>query len=768
MYKGKVRYKSRMLLYFGMLTLAVVAIVSIANYANGRRMVLKTTTDHATDSLEQLKKANDLLLENIEQTLQGITSDSDLELFGIRYSSMSSYQEKESVFARVATVLNLNSYFTACYVYYPEQQMVIDVNARSPVYEPLQQNSSSEMIRTVYRKFQEYNPQQGAPLYPVAKTSGDMEWVLAVPVRYSLLAGQAPVLLVTIDNSYFSQNLREMEPAPGAQTFIKGGEDKWLTAAPNSQLQDELSRRTENSSSGSFTQTVDGIPCLVVYTDSQMSGWQYVCAIPLDSVYRQVRFLGISAIVAAVLCAVIGLVLVHSLAGRLYTPLEVLSGRLRRGDHPDNTSEEDALAVLDVGVNALLAQNEQLQSRLQENESIVRNVFLFRLLQNGMELYESIYEQFEAYHIPFNDRMRYQVAVLSSGQDQPLRPTYEARRARWVKVLEFDQALKDAFVTQKEFHLETVNVEEDGLAIILGFEQESYTEQDMAAILASLQQDAQDRLEASVTLGFSSLSRDVEDLPVLYQQACTALQYQQFAGECRAIGFAELPRDVAEAYRYPWSIEKTILSSLRQGQCEPACRGLDEFAAYISDHIRDAEKSRMAFVHLCTDMVRTAEESMPQLADQLPADGLYKAVLKGGRSTDIVQLLKQYADALCSGVTRRREDHTNDIARAALDYLAQHYAEPQLDLDTLSAQLGFSGSYISKMFKAATGISIKEHITQKRIALACDLLRHTDKKVWEISTAVGYEQQRSFIEIFKKYKGMTPSEYRKQKEDELL
>lgn len=159
---------------------------------------------------------------------------------------------------------------------------------------------------------------------------------------------------------------------------------------------------------------------------------------------------------------------------------------------------------------------------------------------------------------------------------------------------------------------------------------------------------------------------------------------------------------------------------------------------------------------------------MPQLADQLPADGLYKAVLKGGRSTDIVQLLKQYAEALCSGVTRRREDHTNDIARAALDYLAQHYAEPQLDLDTLSAQLGFSGSYISKMFKAATGISIKEHITQKRIALACDLLRHTDKKVWEISTAVGYEQQRSFIEIFKKYKGMTPSEYRKQKEDELL
>ena len=83
-------------------------------------------------------------------------------------------------------------------------------------------------------------------------------------------------------------------------------------------------------------------------------------------------------------------------------------------------------------------------------------------------------------------------------------------------------------------------------------------------------------------------------------------------------------------------------------------------------------------------------------------------------------------------------------------------------MEQLSGEMGFSVSYISKMFKAYTGVPVKEYITQKRIALACELLLETKKKVWEIGEAVGYDQQRSFIEIFKKYKGMTPSEYRRQ------
>lgn len=760
--KKTVYYKSKMLLYFSGLLLVVVTVLSAVNYATGRRMVVDNATEHASASLNQLKEANDLLLQNVVQLLQGIAFDSDLELFAKRYSSMGDYREKEAVFDRVTTVLNLNSYFTACCVYYPEQQMVIDVNARSPVYEPLSKSQSRELIEAVYPQMQE-DPNTLAPLFPALRSNGSVEWVLAVPVRYSLMTDESPVLLVTLDNSCFSQNLKAMQATSGERTFIQGTDGRWLTAEPSSELQQELERQTGD---GSFSSKLDGTSCLVVHTVSQLSGWQYVCVIPLEQVYQQVLFLGIFAVLAAVLCAVVGLVLVRGLAGKLYTPLEALSSKLKSVYQADELSK-DALTALDVGMDALLTQNQQLQNRLSENETIVRNAFLFRLLQDGLELHESVYEQFEAYHIPFNERMRYQVAVLSTDQDESLRPTYESRRACWLKVLGFDQALKAAFATQKNFHVETVNVREDGLAIILGFEQESYTEEDMAAVCASLQKDAEDQLEAPVTLGFSALSRNVEDLPVLYQQACEALQYQFFQGGCRAISFASLPREVAEAYRYPWNLERMVLSGMRQGLIESVHRGVDEFAAYISSHLQDVAQSRTAFLHLGNDILRAAEEIAPEAGDQQTGSQLYQAILDAASSAEIVELLKQYAGSFCRTVVSQREERSGDIAQATLDYLEQHFAEPQLDMDAISSQLGFSASYISKMFKSAVGVSVKEYITQRRIALACELLRHTDKKVWEIGAEAGYEQQRSFIEIFKKYKGMTPSEYRRQKEGEL-
>lgn len=760
--KKTVYYKAKMLLYFSALLLVVVMVLSLVNYATGRRLVVDNATDHATASLNQLKEANDLLLQNVLQLLQGIACDSDLELFGKRYSSMGDYREKEAVFDRVSTVLNLNNYFTACCVYYPEQQTVIDVNARSPVYEPLSKSQSRQLIEAVYPQLQEQETTL-APLFPVLRSNGSVEWVLAVPVRYSLLTDESPVLLVTIDNSCFSQNLKAMQASSGEQTFIRGNGDRWLTAEPAEELQQELARRQGD---GAFFQDLEGLSCLVVHTVSQVSGWQYVCVIPLEQVYRQVLFLGVFAVLAAILCAVMGLVLVRGLAGKLYTPLEQLSSKLKSVYHPDDLSK-DALTALDAGMDALLTQNRQLQNRLSENETIVRNAFLFRLLQDGLELHESVYEQFEAYHIPFNERMRYQVAVLSTEQDESLRPSYASRRACWLKVLEFDQALKDAFATQKNFHVETVNVREDGLAIVLGFEQESYTEEDMAAVCASLQRDAEDQLQASVTLGFSTLSRNVEDLPVLYRQACEALQYQSFQGGCRAIGFAKLPREVTEAYRYPWNIERLIISGMRQGLIESVHRGVDEFAAYISGHVQDVAKSRMAFLHLSNDILRAAEELAPQASEQQAASQLYQQILGAASSAEIVELLKDYAGSFCKTVVGQREERSGDIAQTTLEYLNQHFAESQLDMDVISSQLGFSASYISKNFKSAMGVSVKEYITQRRISRACELLRATDKKVWEIGAEVGYEQQRSFIEIFKKYKGMTPSEYRRQKEEGL-
>ncbi|MCY1251201.1 HTH-type transcriptional activator Btr [compost metagenome] len=71
-----------------------------------------------------------------------------------------------------------------------------------------------------------------------------------------------------------------------------------------------------------------------------------------------------------------------------------------------------------------------------------------------------------------------------------------------------------------------------------------------------------------------------------------------------------------------------------------------------------------------------------------------------------------------------------------------------------------SESNFSRLFKKQTGVSFVEYLTQLRMEKAKELLLRPDEKVYEIALAVGYQDSRYFSQIFRKYTGDTPSEYR--------
>ena len=73
-----------------------------------------------------------------------------------------------------------------------------------------------------------------------------------------------------------------------------------------------------------------------------------------------------------------------------------------------------------------------------------------------------------------------------------------------------------------------------------------------------------------------------------------------------------------------------------------------------------------------------------------------------------------------------------------------------------------SVSYFLKKFKEVTTKSPMQYILSIRINNAVSLLESTDYNVTEISTIIGYDNPLYFSRIFKKQKGVSPSDYRKQ------
>ena len=96
-----------------------------------------------------------------------------------------------------------------------------------------------------------------------------------------------------------------------------------------------------------------------------------------------------------------------------------------------------------------------------------------------------------------------------------------------------------------------------------------------------------------------------------------------------------------------------------------------------------------------------------------------------------------------------------------VQYIQENYADPSLAVSSIAAAFHLSDKYLSQLFKEQTGSKISAFIEQKRIDLACRLLRSTTLSVNEVGVASGYALTHTFRVAFKRSLGVTPLEWKK-------
>ena len=97
----------------------------------------------------------------------------------------------------------------------------------------------------------------------------------------------------------------------------------------------------------------------------------------------------------------------------------------------------------------------------------------------------------------------------------------------------------------------------------------------------------------------------------------------------------------------------------------------------------------------------------------------------------------------------------------ALKAIYIRYYEP-LDIESVSAECGYSKSNFCKIFKNITGDTFHNTLNRHRVEIACMLLREGSRSVEDIAQDTGFADMKSFCRVFKRHMGESAGEYRKR------
>ncbi|MCR4629063.1 MAG: response regulator [Clostridium sp.] len=211
-------------------------------------------------------------------------------------------------------------------------------------------------------------------------------------------------------------------------------------------------------------------------------------------------------------------------------------------------------------------------------------------------------------------------------------------------------------------------------------------------------------------------------------------------------------------------IEKVLFPVLRERNEEHLRNTVEELSGHLERTgivtIRQLENFRAMYNSQRSKWILSRQKELGETV-RLPQEFRASFCLPDGRFS-----AEHFTEVLCTDLQSLRKQFlmeneglsTLELCRRAQNFLKENYAE-DFSLEELSRQLGISQSYLSRSFKKEIGENLIDYLTRIRTDAAGDLLK-SGMRTADVAVAVGIPDPKYFSRVFKKVKGMSPSDYR--------
>lgn len=283
--------------------------------------------------------------------------------------------------------------------------------------------------------------------------------------------------------------------------------------------------------------------------------------------------------------------------------------------------------------------------------------------------------------------------------------------------------------------------------------------QELLPTLRKLRSNYLQHSRYNLIAGVGTPVTSLQDVSTSYGEALRAINCQVATGAFGITFYKDLLR-----FSGPQETENELLDRL---MAEFQKNNLSEIRLSIERHVRNLTIRRLDGLDCCFSFYIRYLTRLSRVAmhvgysiDEIDRMGISPEVIVQLRNPPLeLAYVLDKTQFLLAKVFGVSDSSNYQITRAKV-YVTEQLGNPNLDLESVSAYVGLSRTYLCKLFYKSEGVHFNDYIKNMRIAKAKEMLIGTNMKIFEISDALGFNNAKYFGHVFKAETGFTPADFR--------
>lgn len=269
--------------------------------------------------------------------------------------------------------------------------------------------------------------------------------------------------------------------------------------------------------------------------------------------------------------------------------------------------------------------------------------------------------------------------------------------------------------------------------------------------------------ELTAVFGISRPAQSISDLPILFAEAQTALDYYYYDSAAPVVFYRGQTYHKSSSQNFNINfLKKDLAASIQQNDSEKLSSIFNQIIDLFTQVKPGKQHAASACINMYTYLYSFFDNEENSYQDIFPYTINVAEYLNHFTSlADILEWLESFRNKLCKLLDDRKDNRSDRIVEQATRYISDHYTE-KLSVAEIADILNISTGHLSVTFKKITGINISDYIANVKIEHAKELIDTHKYLMYEISEMLGFDNPYYFSKVFKKVTGISPRDHEKR------